>query len=142
VDGINEYVVLATPKAGVCRVQARANVSVANLAGDQIKQKVDQLAEVMAVKYGPHSNKTDLVSQDVYRRNPQYWMMALAEDSVTYSYGWSAGKTKQPLPADLDNIEISAGAGSTSSGWAAIQYTFKNFDACLKEEQQRKAANL
>lgn len=142
IDGANEYIVLATTETGVCRINARANVPVVNGSGDQVKAKVDQLAEIMAVKYGKHSTKETYISQDVYRRNQQYWMMGLQEDSVLYGYLWEAGKTALPLPQDMKAIEITAGASSAEAAWASIQYTFNNFDACLKENQKLKASNL
>lgn len=142
VQGVTEYIVLATPKAGVCRLNARVDVPVVNGSGDQVKSKVDQLAELVAVKYGKHSGKEDYISQDVYRRNPQYWMLGLQENSVFYTYAWQSGKTQQPLPSDMKAIEVAANASATDRAWASIQYTFTNFDACLRENQERKAANL
>ncbi|HBI70685.1 MAG TPA: hypothetical protein DDZ22_17270 [Massilia sp.] len=141
-EGIDEYAVLATPETGVCRIMASANVSVVNGSGDQIKEKVDQLAELMATKYGKHSSKTNYLGEDVYRRNPQYWMMALKEDSAIYGYTWKTGKTEVALPTDIDRIEISAGATQSDSGWAQIRYTFKNMDSCMKDSKNRKAASL
>jgi hypothetical protein len=141
-EGIDEYAVVATPETGSCRILARANVPLVNDTGDQVKQRVDQLAELMATKYGKHSSKTDLVTQDVYRRNPEFWMMALKEDSAAYGYTWKAGKTQQALPADIDYIEITALAVETKSAWVSVKYTFKNFDACAKETKKRKAASL
>ena len=141
-EGINDYVVLATPEAGVCRIMANADVSVVNGSGDQIKEKVDQLAELMATKYGKRSSKTDFANQDVYRRNPEFWMMALTEDSVAYGYTWEAGKTETALPDDLQSIEIFAGATQIRSGWAQIRYNFKNIKDCQESAKKRKAANL
>lgn len=141
-EGIEEYKVMATPKAGACRIIARAPVSLVNDTGDQVKEKADQLAELMATKYGKHSSKTDFVTQDVYRRNPEFWMMALKEDSAVYGYTWEAGKTQPQLPADIKYIEIRALAVETKSAWVSIKYTFKNFDDCAKEAKKHKAANL
>jgi len=142
IDEVTEYIALATPDAGVCRINARVNIPVVNGSGDQVKSKVDQLAEIMAVKYGKHSGKEDYISQEVYRRNPQYWMMGLQEDSVFYVYSWQSGKTQQQLPNGLQAIEVAANASSLDKAWASIQYTFTNFDACLQENQKRKASNL
>lgn len=136
------YAVLATPKTGVCRIMTRVSVPVVNGSGDQLKEKTDQLAETMAVKYGKYSEKVDYIKQDVYRRNPQFWLMGLREDSVVYAYDWSAGKTTKPLPGDLENIEIVAESSSTDSGEVVIKYTFANFKDCRKDMQAKKADNL
>jgi hypothetical protein len=141
-DGVDEYFLIATPESGVCRISARANVEKVNATGDQLRAKVDQMAEMMAFKYGKHSDKMHYFSQDVYRRNSQFWMMGLSEDSIAYVYTWESKKTSQPLSENLDSIEVMAGAGSTDSGWVSIRYTYKNFDACAKDEKKRKASNL
>lgn len=141
-NGATDYHLVATPSAGLCRIRATVDVNVVNGTGDQLKAKVDELAEMMKIKYGKHSRLIDFAMQDVYRRNPQYWMLGLTEESVLYAYDWSAGKTEQPLPDGLDNIEVSANATSTSAGYAAIQYTYKNFKDCTTEMKKQRAANL
>lgn len=136
------YAVMASPNVGVCRIMARVPVPVVNGSGDQLKEKADQLADVMQVKYGKYSSKVEYARQDVYRRNPQFWMMGLKEDSVAYAYDWEAGKTTQPLPADLETIEIDTSASDITSGYVVIKYTYKNLDACRKEREKRKANSL
>lgn len=137
-----DYYVVATPKAGLCRIRASYDVNTVNGEGDQIKEKVDQLAEAMSVKYGRHSTKINHISQDVYRRNPEFWMMALREDSVVYAYDWTAGKTEQPMPDGLENVEIVANALTLSSGYAAISYSFDNRKQCMDELKKLKSSNL
>lgn len=97
---------------------------------------------MMAVKYGKHSDKVDFVKEDVYRRNPHYWMLGLKEESVVYAYDWEAAKIATNLPHMLDNIEIAANASSTSEGYVTVRYTFKNFEKCAEEMRAQKAANL
>ncbi|MBD8725734.1 hypothetical protein IFT43_20430 [Oxalobacteraceae sp. CFBP 13708] len=137
-----EYAIVATPEAGLCRIRATFDVATVNGAGDQIKAKVDQLAETLQLKYGKHSTKIDYISRDVYRRNAEFWMMALREDSVVYAYDWSSGKTEQAMPNRLANIEVVANAIDSSSGFAAINYNFDNREACMTEAKKLKAANL
>ncbi|WP_143054621.1 hypothetical protein [Massilia timonae] len=137
-----EYVVLAAPKAGLCRIRATFDVNNVNGAGDQIRSKVDQLAETMQIKYGKHSDKVNYISRDVYRRNPEFWMMGLKEESVMYGFDWTAGKTQQPMPQGLSNIEIVAVALDGSSGMAAIHYNFDNRDECMKELKEQKSSAL
>lgn len=137
-----DYLVVATPDAGVCRIRASFDIDNVNGSGDQLKAKVDRFAETMRMKYGKHSEKINYISQDVYKRNPEYWMMGLKEESVVYAYDWTAGKTEQPLPAGLSNVEIVATALSLSKGYAAINYTFDNKDQCMDEIDKAKAANL
>jgi len=142
VDGIDEYVVLATPTAGLCRIQAKANVPVANGTGDQVRAEVDRLASLLALRYGKHSLKGDLNDKEAYRRNPQFWMMGIQDQSILYGYTWNGAKTEKPLPNSIAVIEVTAGADSLTAGWGSMIYTFKNFDACRGENQARAAANL
>ncbi|MEG2899198.1 MAG: hypothetical protein RR983_02645, partial [Massilia sp.] len=141
VDGVDEYIVLATPVAGLCRIQAKANVPVANGTGDQVRTEVDRLASLLALRYGKHSLKGDLNDKDVYRRNPQFWMMGIQDQSILYGYTWSSQKTEKPLPNEIAFIEVTAGADSMIAGWGSMVYTFKNFDTCRQENQARAAAN-
>lgn len=141
-QGFGTYLLVAVPDVGLCRIRADADISVVNGSGDQLKAKADQLAETMAMKYGQHSRKIDYIDKDVYVRNPQYWMVGLQEQSVFYAYTWSAGKTAQPLPDDIEGIEISTSAESTSSGTVGIVYTYKNMDQCRSVMKKHQAANL
>lgn len=136
------YIVVASKAAGLCRIQASVDVPTANGSGDQMRSETDRVAEMMRVKYGKHSSKITYVREDVYRRNPQFWMMGLSEDSVIYAYTWEQGKTEKELPGNIQDIEISARASSISSGWVAIRYTFKNFATCQQEIKATKASNL
>lgn len=141
-DGADSYFVMATPTTGVCRIRATVDVDTVNGSGDQLKAKADQLAETMGTKYGKHSSKVTYIGEDVYKRNPQYWMLGLKEESVMYAYDWSAGKTEKSLPDGLANIEVSANATSTSQGYIAIQYTYGNFSQCQGERKQQQATSL
>lgn len=141
-DGFKEYFVIALPEIGLCRIRADHNIDVVNGSGDQLKSKADQVAEMMAVKYGKHSTKVVYISKDVYKRNPEFWMLGLKEESVFYAYDWTSGKTQQPLPDDLENIEISARATDIQSGYISIHYTYKNFKDCKSAMKKKQASSL
>lgn len=141
-DGFSEYYVLASAKAGLCKIIGNINVPVVNGTGDQLKVEADKLAELIELKYGKPTRKFDDSLQDVYVRNPQFWMMGLTENSVMYSYSWRQNKTAAQLPYDLESIEIDVAAIDINSGRATLRYTFKNFDACRAEFRAKKAANL
>ncbi|WUR15680.1 hypothetical protein E7V67_011425 [[Empedobacter] haloabium] len=141
-DGITDYSVFATPTAGVCRIRANHDVDLVNDSGDQLRTKVDQYAELMSVKYGKYSTKVNYTGREVYRNNPQFWMMALKEESVFYAYDWSTKKLETPLPDKMANIEVAANAISTSKGYVSIQYTYDNFEVCREEMKKKSATNL
>ena len=101
---LDSYFVIATQANGVCKVGAIANVNVVNNSGDQIKSETDRIAEMVELKYGKPTKKYDFASQDVYRKNAEFFLMALRQDAVTYAYSWANKSAKSALPSDL--IEI------------------------------------
>lgn len=141
-EGTDVFVVLTSPDAGICRIRAGIIVPIVNGSGDQLKAEVDRLKEAMETKYGKPSDKDERISDDMYRRNSDMWMIGLKEDSVAYMYTWIAGKTEVDLPKDIAGIEIGADATSTSKGSASIQYTFSNFKSCVDYAKSRKAASF
>jgi len=141
-DSIQEYMVLTSPKAGACRIVGMSKVAVVNGSGDQLKAEADRLADLMQIKYGKYTEKVDYIGQDVYRRNSQYWMLGMKEDSVAYAYEWAPKKGAAPLPNQLQSIEISTAAPALDSGYVAVKYTFTNFTECQNERKASKAQSL
>lgn len=137
-----EYVAVATEKQGLCKFVAMIPITKVNSTGDQLKETADKMKDLMSMKYGDNPDKLVYFGQDVYRRNSQFFMMALKEESVAYSYSWEAKKIKGGLPYDLDNIVINISADSMDSGYVKISYEFNNFDQCQKEMKQKSASNL
>ena len=140
--GFGSYFVVATKEQGVCKIMALADVNVVNASGDQIKSETDRIAEMVELKYGKPTKKYDFASQDVYRRNPQFFMMALKEDAVTYAYDWTVKPNSAGLSNDLAEIEVMAMASRIDSGIVRLQYTFTNFNACAEVIKKQKSANL
>lgn len=140
-EGTDKYVLVVAPKAGLCRINTTVIVNPVNGSGDQLRAAVDRIADMMQMKYGKHSLKADF-KEDVHIRNPQYWMLGLKDDSVMYGYVWNSKETEKALPNDIAVIEVSARTRSLDSGFVSIQYSFKNFDDCVKEINQKKAENL
>jgi len=142
IEGVSEYALIATPKAGLCRVQSRAIVSNVKGTGAQLRAEVDRLAGLMGIRYGKHSLKGDINDRDATKRNPQLWMLGLMDESVLYGYTWNSHRTIRPLPNRIDFIEVTAGAFAVDRGYVSMMYTFNNYDACRKENQARAASNL
>lgn len=142
VPDFESYFVTATPVEGICILGAIQSLSVVNDSGDQLKQRVDSVAEMLAVKYGEHTEKMDFGSQERYRRNSEYWMMYLMKDAVTYAYSWQTGKKNKSLPNGIDHIEVFASASSLNAGAVIIKYYFQNEKRCAAEKRTQKAENL
>lgn len=141
VEGLVEYIVLATKHSGICRIVASTPVAVANDTGDQVKASVDRLADSLKIKYGDMPVKTNYVGSGTFQRNPDMWMIGLKDDSVIYGYTWES-KAATQLPNELRSVEVTAQASNSSNAYAKIVYTFNNFDACTKDIKSAQAQNL
>ncbi|MBC3920847.1 hypothetical protein H8L32_25505 [Undibacterium sp. CY18W] len=140
--GFTKYYVIATPVAGVCRIRAIKVINSVNDRGDQLKEEADNLASLMEEKYGKPSGKYNSIANDIYRRNPQYWMLGLKEKSVVYGYDWEKGKNTAALPNNIDSIDITVTGYSLDSGSVGVTYDMTNFKECEKEYKKAKASNL
>ena len=139
--GFDQYLVSATPLGGICKVIATRDVKNVGGSGNQLKAAADDIAEMVELKYGKHTKKYDFASQDVYKRNPEFWMMALMKEEVTYLYAWTKGKTID-LPNDIREIEVVAISSSINDGYVKLMYTFSNNKACDDEIKRKKSTNL
>ncbi|MBC3920846.1 hypothetical protein H8L32_25500 [Undibacterium sp. CY18W] len=129
----SDYFALATPLSGLCRIGGYARFDTVNGSGDQIRGAVDRIAASLEEKYGKPSKKKDVISVDVYRKKPQYWMVGLKEGSVSYGYRWAAGRTVKDLPDDIMNIIVYAQAETIHQGGVGVIYEFSNYADCQKE---------
>jgi hypothetical protein len=140
--GFDRFYAVATKEDGVCKIVAISDVNVVNDTGDQLKSRVNEIAEMVELKYGKSHKKYDFARQDVYRRNPQFFMMALKEDAVTYGFDWVSQVNKVKLPSDLEEINVFANASKMSEGWVSLEYIFKNFKSCQANIKKAKSTNL
>lgn len=141
VPDFDSYFAMATPGQGICILGALQQIGVVNATGDQLRERVDNVAEMLKIKYGEYTEKIDFANQDVYRRNSQFWMMALTEGAREYAYSWRAKRNKT-LPNNIRTIEVFARAHEMNSGVVVIKYYFENEEKCQAEKRVQKAANL
>ena len=140
-SSFEQYFISAAPSAGVCRIIATHDVKGVSGSGDQLKAATDSIAEMLEVKYGKPTEKFNFASQDVYKRNPKFWMMALMKEDVTYSYWWMKGKSFDP-PNDISAITLEAQSSSIEDGYVRLTYIFSNEKACMDETKRQKSTNL
>lgn len=140
-SSFEQYFISAAPSAGLCRIIATHDVKGVSDSGDQLKAATDSIAEMLEVKYGKPTEKFNFASQDVYKRNPKFWMMALMKDDVTYSYWWMKGKSFDP-PNDISAIKLEAQSSSIEDGYVRLTYIFSNEKACMDETKRQKSTNL
>lgn len=140
--GFDRFYAVATKEDGICKIVAISEVNVVNDTGDQLKSRVNEIAEMVELKYGKSHKKYDFARQDIYRRNPQFFMMALKEDAVTYGFDWLTQSNKATLPNDLEEINVFANASKMSEGWVSLEYIFNNFKSCQANIKKSKSTNL
>lgn len=140
VDDLDTYDLIVTPKAGLCRISAREDVKVVNGSGDQLKAAADRYAAILELKYGSNFDKSEDIREDVYRRNPHFWMQGLQEKSVSYRYLWS--NADSALPYQLKRVIINVTATDITRGYVTVSYDFDNASECVAEMQAHKASSM
>jgi hypothetical protein len=141
-DVFNKYGAIATRKSGLCDVVAMtADIAVDNV-GDQVKNKVDEIAKILEVKYGHPSQKIATLEAGFTRERPQYWALNLSKGAVSYGYVWKSGEKGVTLPGDFESITVMAFGTTYETARANLQYTFKNTQSCEADIRTEKAAKL
>ena len=141
-DLFNKYGVVATRKSGACSVTAMTSDIEINDPGTQIKRQVDEIAEVLKVKYGVPTRKVDFIREGGGADDPSYWSMHLEHESVSYGYVWTSGENGLTLPNDLDSIAVTAVGLSMHTARANLQYNFKNAKSCEEDIRIEKSSKL
>lgn len=141
VTGFAEFFAIALPSTGLCKTGAKSVLTNVNGSGDQIKEEADKIAGMLELKYGKPTSKFTY-AKDTYKRNPEYWMLGLKEESVAYDYFWESKKANPALPNNIVQISLISRAQSISEGTVTLGYEFSNYEECTKEIKKMKAENL
>jgi hypothetical protein len=80
--------VVAFPNTGVCAIYGSGVPIGSDERGEQVKHKVDELANLLSKKYGDYSDKRDDCEEAVELCGP-YWSLELSKDMARYAYRWS-----------------------------------------------------
>jgi hypothetical protein len=128
--GILVVTVEAFPSTGVCMITGVYTVNHNDPNGVAAKQLVDQLADILASKYGEFK-KLDQCNNNSATCE-QYLTQAFENHSATYLYGWML---KGPRLDHLLALEVVADALDANSTTANIRYFSDNADACAAAEK-------
>jgi hypothetical protein len=141
-DLFSRYYVHATKQGGLYDIIAITSDFTVNGSGDQVKSKVNEIADLLSQKYGKHSFKLDDSNSDLFTRNPEMWFSGLQDESVRYMYVWKAGHNGTTLPNRIGYIRVEALANTVLSGRARVIYAFTNIDSCQKEIKSIKSSKF
>jgi hypothetical protein len=143
IDDFDYYIAVVSKNHGLCKVIAKREYKNVNGHGDQVKAAVDFYRDLLIEKYGAVSDTYDFITNDTIKRNPEFWMMGLKEETVFYSFFWTNKKGRQtPLPNKLSSVSVAPNGLSTSSALVEISYEFENFSECTKEFKKESANQL
>ncbi|WP_455233444.1 hypothetical protein [Geopseudomonas aromaticivorans] len=123
-----EYLLVITPKHGLCKVMAATPDIKSSSFGTEVQGKFESLEAAVTSRYGA-GEKLDFLKKGSIWDDPNEWMMALVKKERSLMTYWG-GKGKS-LQDNVAMIQLSAGAHQSSAGYVTLGYEFKNSDSCL-----------
>ncbi len=123
--GILMVTVEAYPTTGVCMITGVSTVNHDDPNGVAVKQLVDNLAGILASKYGEFKKLDQCNNNDATCEH--YLTQAFEDHSAKYLYGWVL---KGPRPDHILGLEVLAASLDANTTIAKIQYFSDNADAC------------
>jgi len=123
------YAIQAHPKIGTCFVKGIGLDINRDPRGVKTKDEIKKLVLQIEQTYGPHTRLRDTLSSESEFKAPDDWMKAVEEEERTFSYDWSGGN----YPNDVDSIHLFASASSAPTGYAVVEFYFKNHKLCDAE---------
>ena len=106
--------------------------------GYLVRQRVDDVAEQLARKYGLHTDKYDYVVLGSLYDSQKEWSQALARDERKYSYYWVQLKEH---PSKVRNISLVPSFFKRDLAMT-VTYEFENSDSCHKEVESEKQSKF
>ncbi|HVG46244.1 MAG TPA: hypothetical protein VM890_15985 [Longimicrobium sp.] len=128
----DEYMVLISPRQGVCKVVAIGRRVSTGEFGEELRAAFDRLERVLTPKYGDGNQMDDLKEGSLWTE-PRDWMRSLRQHDRTYQTLWRTADG-DPLPPNLASVQLEANASSSPGvGFLVLGYEFSNFHACRDE---------
>jgi hypothetical protein len=125
----DDFMFIATPKHGLCKVIASSKPVVTNSYGHEFKRKFEDLENSLEKKYGRVVIKKDFIVGGSIWDKPQYWMVGLSKHERTLESYWNS--VKQGYPDNIASVGLTTTALDTETGRIELTYEFKNIGECL-----------
>jgi hypothetical protein len=133
------YLLLITPKHGLCKVVAVSKPIPTNVYGEGLKKEFEKLESVLSQKYG-QGKKFDLLNGGSIWNEQRDWMMGLRKKERTLVVFWQNDVSE--LPDNIYIIQLEASARSKEIGSIEIGYEFKNSNECIDWLNSQRDSSL
>jgi hypothetical protein len=134
------YTLLFGKSAGLCKMFASTSIIEDSGYGDTTKRKYDGLKEALTQRYGAGTETEYLRAGAIWKESHE-WMRSLSQNERNHSVIWAtpndAGARK-----NLAAIELKVVGLSPSESMVFLTYEFNNFEACQKDVNTVRDANL
>jgi len=119
------YIVQASPEHGICWIKATGIEITDNGYGSSLKARTDAIAGQIRTVYGtPKSLLNTLLPGSIWK-DPDDWMMALAQNERYYMHEWSGISSR-----GINTIYVAAKAKYSQSGYVIVEFYGDNHEAC------------
>lgn len=129
------YAISFANGVGLCAIRAITSLVSDNDYGSSTQRLVKTLAEQLTKKYGPWSDKNDLIFPDSIWDEPRYWMMSILKKDRLYGYSWDLN----PPINGIDRIDVSAKAARTDKGIVLVEFLTPYEDKCVDAKDSAAA---
>lgn len=135
-----QYMVLATPQAGLCKVVALGRTYRADSYGDTLRSRFGNLQRLLTERYG-QPEVYDFVKRDSIWREPRDFAMGLRMNERYLDAFWVREDLPR-LPNDLESIALTGKGLSSTETYLTLSYEFMNMEACQREVRARGGQGL
>lgn len=134
------YLLLITPKAGLCKVLALGKTNRADSYGDTVRDQFSTFEQLLTNKYGP-AEKFDFLKAKSLWNEPRDFAMSLQMNERSLSAYWTREKLPS-LPTDLQAIALEGNALNSTDTYITLEYELRNFAACQQEIKAGSGSGL
>ena len=128
--GFDDYLMVITPKSGLCKVIGFGKPITTSAYGDGVKSEFATLKESLIKKYGKPEGDYDFLRAGSIWKSPSEWMMSLYRGERILTAGWEPNEEN-----GVKNIMLKARATGRSTGMVTLSYELSNIDACQSEKE-------
>jgi hypothetical protein len=125
------YAVLATPKAGVCKVWANGFVQLEDTTGSKARVVFDRVGAQLTQKYGA-SKLTDTLLPTSIWKQPMEWTLSVSKHERTYKKTWLKDQH-----ADWNNglqaVTLQIAAVNGNKSYTTVMFEYDNVSECQAE---------
>lgn len=130
-SAFEDYILQFGQLSGLCWIKAIGKTIDSNSFGTNIQTAFDEMYKKLVKAYGTSEDFSFLMEGSIWDE-PRDWMEALLCGDRILAARWEATADLQ-LPNHLASIFLVASALDTSSGYIAIEYSFKNKESADEE---------